>query len=1416
MRKEKRLRIKAFTPVLLVVLVSGMLICAGCSSGIYDPLEMPSAIPAVEAGAAAVVKTGPVQKSVEFTLSSAHTGAWKVYSAQTGGEALAGVTAAFNPETRILTLTAAEEDLPAGTYWVSVTETGKTESPRLDLTVAPYELSSQSAAPAAEAEAATVVKTESVQKSVEFTLTSAHTGAWKVYSDQTGGEALTDITVSFAGGTLILTAAGEDLPAGTYWVSVTEAGKTESSRLGLTVGPYVPASQSATPAVEAEAAAVVKTEPVQQSVEFTLTSTHTGEWKVYAGETGGEALTDITVSFTGGTLILAAVGEDLPAGTYWVSVTEAGKTESFRLGLTVGAYTPPQSDAPTAGALTAAKTSATQRAVNFALTSAHTGEWKVYAGEADGEALTNVTASFTAPNLTLTAAGEDLPAGTYWVSVTETGKTESSRLGLTVGPYVPPSQSATPVAETGALTVAKTSATQRAVSFTLTSTHTGEWKVYAGETGGEALPSVSASFTAPKLTLTAAGEDLPAGTYWVSVTETDKTESFRLGLTVGVYTPPQSATPAAGSLTVAKTAGTQRAVNFTLTTPHTGEWKVYAGGTGGEALGDVSASFTVPNLTLTAAGEDLPAGTYWVSVTETGKTESFRLGLTVGAYVPPPPSSTPTAGPLTVAKTSATQRAVSFTLTSTYTGEWKVYAGETGGEALSNVSASFIIPNLTLTAEGADLPAGTYWVSVTETGKTESSRLGLTVGAYTPPQSAAPTAEALTAVKTSATQPAVSFTLTSINSGEWKVYAGETGGEALADVSASFTAPNLTLTAEGEDLPAGTYWVSVTETDKTESSRLGLTVLRYLPATLTLGVEGDTITAKTDTNVSYTVTPTGGVSAGTVNGYGVVNFAAAGDYIDLIQTPAREYLPRDAWTMEMYVKTVSGAGSNTDFLQFWNTRGDSPTFRVELPNWLFITHSLNGAKRIGAGALDDAWRHIAIVKSGNDLTVFVNGTQTAASDGYGNFNTAAFAEVTTSAIGVSRTGGTQLYNYIVHNRALEAADFSGAQTVVDNLNRITVTFNANGGAFSETGSPPTKTVDIFRPANTVALPSAPVNEGKIFAGWFLNAEGSGEAFIGTTPVTDNTTVYAKWSDEPVQYEVTFDAYFGAFPDNESAKMVTVTSPNPVGDPNMPPEPALKGFTFSGWYAGKSDTDWGTEFTASSDVIAHTTVYAKWVWDDSLNINSITYTVNGEDVLEGTLSDGSAYSETFMPTVVTGDGTIETVNGLKAASGSRYDFGPQAGAFFSKTDWTLEFYVLTTGTGNSPNPLVFSRLDNDKNYGGIWIENPNLYFIVRETTGSVRTQTNASMSTNTWHHVAYVKTSSDDNKILVYVDGVALAQGSNPSFNALTSNAYFKSLFHNYFGASYLKFYKFALYSRAWNTDDITNAMSTLSTLNGGE
>jgi uncharacterized repeat protein (TIGR02543 family) len=72
----------------------------------------------------------------------------------------------------------------------------------------------------------------------------------------------------------------------------------------------------------------------------------------------------------------------------------------------------------------------------------------------------------------------------------------------------------------------------------------------------------------------------------------------------------------------------------------------------------------------------------------------------------------------------------------------------------------------------------------------------------------------------------------------------------------------------------------------------------------------------------------------------------------------------------------------------------------------------------------------------------------------------------------------------------------------------TVTYDSQGGSAVDAQH-------VTLPATTVVtLPAAPTRESYTFGGWFTAVSGGGTAFIGTTTVTADITVYAKWTAIP--------------------------------------------------------------------------------------------------------------------------------------------------------------------------------------------------------------------------------------------------------------------------------------------------------------
>ena len=168
------------------------------------------------------------------------------------------------------------------------------------------------------------------------------------------------------------------------------------------------------------------------------------------------------------------------------------------------------------------------------------------------------------------------------------------------------------------------------------------------------------------------------------------------------------------------------------------------------------------------------------------------------------------------------------------------------------------------------------------------------------------------------------------------------------------------------------------------------------------------------------------------------------------------------------------------------------------------------------------------------------------------------------------------------NAASATITMNGNYAITANfaITSYTISFNSNGG------SDVTAITQNF--GTTVTTPTAPTQTDYTFDGWYSDTELTA-AYTFTTMPAENITLYAKWTADT--YTVTFDSKEGSAvsPITDIAYNATVTLP-------APPTKALN--TFDGWFS--DDTTFLVPFTASTNVTANITVYAKWTVD--------TYTV----------------------------------------------------------------------------------------------------------------------------------------------------------------------------------------------------------------
>lgn len=181
------------------------------------------------------------------------------------------------------------------------------------------------------------------------------------------------------------------------------------------------------------------------------------------------------------------------------------------------------------------------------------------------------------------------------------------------------------------------------------------------------------------------------------------------------------------------------------------------------------------------------------------------------------------------------------------------------------------------------------------------------------------------------------------------------------------------------------------------------------------------------------------------------------------------------------------------------------------------------------------------------------------------------------------------------------ADTTNAPNVLElvakwDINQYTVKFVSDHGSFAD------QTIKHGGTITTDNL-TIPEVEGYTFDGWYADAAYTTE-FDFSTPITSNTTVYAKWTAN--DYYVSFVTEHGDPPTSQNVKYNGTAS-----DPGKLTE---EGYTFIGWY---TDDTYDTEFDFTQPIKRNTTVYAKWEKNApntyALNVSGAFVYVDGGDV-----------------------------------------------------------------------------------------------------------------------------------------------------------------------------------------------------------
>ena len=358
------------------------------------------------------------------------------------------------------------------------------------------------------------------------------------------------------------------------------------------------------------------------------------------------------------------------------------------------------------------------------------------------------------------------------------------------------------------------------------------------------------------------------------------------------------------------------------------------------------------------------------------------------------------------------------------------------------------------------------------------------------------------------------------------------------------------------------------------------------------------------------------------------------------------------------------------------------------------------------------------------------------------------------------------------------------QTCGATLNKYVVTFNLNGK-----GADFTQEVYENR---TITTPANPTTTGFVFDGWYTN-QACTSAFNFSTPITANTTLYAKWVQA---LTVTFD--LNGHGDSFTQEVVSGAKAS------APSTPVSAGYVFVGWYSDQACTN---EYVFNTPVTSAKTIYAKW--EESNNCYEFTLATSGaapsvDDVILGTgvggtmtmiggtieySSNGLAFkssgSSKVSVTLLTEMqvGTVITLNMYNGTTGERGlkladATGDVVGTYTQ--DGVGDFsasYIVTAGDGLAGTSIFQLHRSNNtflksitvSNCGGSSCSNPELAYAA---TSIAKTDQDASF-TNTLtnpHGLAVTYSSSNTNVATIASNGEVTIKGPGSTIITASANA----------------------------------------------
>ena len=555
--------------------------------------------------------------------------------------------------------------------------------------------------------------------------------------------------------------------------------------------------------------------------------------KVYSSSTA-QQLGSATVA-TGKTDATVSVSQlGTGAGSVYVSVTGTGMLESNKVEKDYIAEA--TTTAPLGTAITVTNNT-TGKADTVALTGLKAKDVvKVYRDATATTVLGTATVAAAATTATVSITQLGTAAGSVYVTVTSYGSKESTR---TKADYIAEAVSTAPLADT--ITIVNNAGIADTIKVTGLAA-TNIVKVYKDSTTTTVLGTATVPTGKTEVTVSIPQLATGSGTVYVTVTSSGKLQSAR---TAADYTAEATSTAPLGTTITVTNNTTGKADTVALTGLKAKDIvKVYRDATATTALGTatVAASATVATVSITQLG--IGSGSVYVSVTNAGSKESVR---TKADYIAESVSTAPIADNITIVNNAGIADTIKVTL-ATPTDIVRVYKDSTTTTPLGTAAVPAGKTEVTVSISQLATGSGTVYVTVTSSGKLESTR---TAVAYLAEATTTAPADTTITVTNNTTGKADTVALTGLKAKDIvKVYRDATATTALgtATVAASATVATVSITQLGTG--SGSVYVSVTNAGSKESTR---TKADYIAEAVSTAPITDNITVTNNSGIADTI-----------------------------------------------------------------------------------------------------------------------------------------------------------------------------------------------------------------------------------------------------------------------------------------------------------------------------------------------------------------------------------------------------------------------------------------------------------------------------------------------------------------------------------------------------------------------------------